>query len=315
MTAKVFVGTSSFADKTVIPYFYPPELPPRERLGYYARFFNTVEIDSSFYGLPSERNSFLFARKTPSDFVIHFKAFRLMTLHPTPVDSLGRSLRELLPARSNDVLHNFPSDELKERCFKMFWQALLPLKYAGKLGYILFQFPPWFKKTGENMNYLREIRLLLPEANIAIEFRNGTWTLKSELEDTLSFLESQGYVFTIVDEPQVGIYGSIPPIYALTARDAYIRFHGRNREAWLKKGATVHEKFRYLYSKEELKPHAEKIEELKKHADNIYVFFNNCFAYYALKNARMFADMIGALKDKEPLKLIFPDEQPDLPLS
>jgi uncharacterized protein YecE (DUF72 family) len=315
MTARVYVGTSSFADVTMIPYFYPRNLKPGERLSYYARFFNTVEIDSSFYALPSERNSFLFAQRTPQDFIIHFKAFRLMTLHQTPVESLPRSLRELLPSKSPYVLRDFPSAELKERCFKIFFQALLPLKYVGKLGYILFQFPPWFKKNDDSIEYLMSIRKLLPEAKIAIEFRNGTWTLRSELEDTLKLLQKSGFVFTIVDEPQVGIYGSIPPIYVLTARDAYIRFHGLNKEAWLKKGASVHEKFRYFYTEEELRPHGEKVKELKKYAENIYVFFNNCFAYYALKNARMFADMIDALKDREQLKLIFPDDQPELPFS
>lgn len=314
MPAKIYIGTSSFADKTVIPYFYPDNLRPGERITYYSKFFNTVEIDSSFYGLPSERNSFLFVNRTPQDFVFHFKAFRLMTKHPAPVESLGRTLKNYLPPDfEGEVLYDFVNTEQKEMCFKMFWLSLLPLKYAQKLGYVLFQFPPWFKKSDENIKYLYEIRKLLPEAKIAIEFRNGTWVLKNELEDTLNTLESLNFVFTIVDEPQVGLYGSIPPVFALTGKDSYIRFHGRNKEAWVKKGATVHEKFRYFYSKEELKPYAEKVKELSNHAENIYVFFNNCFAYYALKNARMFAEMVDALKDKEPLKLIKEDEG-DVPL-
>lgn len=294
----------------MIPYFYPKDLPSSERLPYYSRFFNTVEIDSSFYGLPSERNSLLFSKRTPDDFVIHFKAFRLMTMHPTPLNSLGKTLRSYLPSYfSEEKIFRFVSEELKQACFKMFWLALLPLKFSNKLGYILFQFPPWFKKSDENCAYLYEIRKLLPEAKIAVEFRNGTWFLKNELTDTLSMLSELSFTHVIVDEPQVGIYGSVPSVFELTSNDAYVRFHGRNKENWLKKGAKVQEKFKYLYSEEELRPFVKEMFGLKERAEKIYVLFNNCFAYYALKNAKMFAEMVGALEEKEPLKLINSDEQ------
>jgi uncharacterized protein YecE (DUF72 family) len=304
MTAKIYIGTSSFADKTVIPYFYPDDLSPSERITFYSMHFNTVEIDSSFYALPSERNSVLFSNRTPADFVFHFKAFRLMTLHPTPVSSLGRTLRSYLPKDFyGDKLTGFPNEEMMNLCFRMFSSSLLPLKYAGKLGYILFQFPPWFKKKDENINYLRKVRELLPESKIAVEFRNGTWFLENEKEDTLKILKELGFTHTIVDEPQIGIYGSVPTVLAITTRDSYIRFHGRNSETWKKKGVSVQEKFRYLYSKEELEPWVEDVKSLSREVENIYIFFNNCFAYYALKNARMFADMLDILKDKMPLRI------------
>lgn len=308
MSGRIYVGTSSFADKSVLPYFYPKEVKPHERISYYSQFFDTVEIDSSFYGLPSYRNSLLFVQRTPSDFVIHFKAFRLMTKHPTPVASLGRTLRSFVSSEKS-VIYGFESEEMMTRCFQFFWSALEPLKNCSKLGFVLFQFPPWFKKSHENVSYLYRIRELLPEAKIAIEFRNGTWVLKSEIRDTMSLLKELEFTFVTVDEPQVGIYGSIPAIFELTSEEAYLRFHGRNREAWLKKGATVQEKFRYLYSENELEPYAKRVKELALDARNIYVFFNNCFAYYALKNAKMFAEMVGALTDRKPLKLFLPDDE------
>ncbi|MCX7831684.1 MAG: DUF72 domain-containing protein [Actinobacteria bacterium] len=309
---KIFIGTSSFADKSVIPYFYPKTLAPKDRLSYYARFFNTVEIDSSFYGMPSERNSLLFASRTPDDFIIHFKAFRLMTLHPTPLISLGRTLISYLPSGfDQEVLYGFPNEELKEQCFRMFWLSLMPLKNTSKLGYLLFQFPPWFKKNNENLYYLYEIRNLLPDAKIAIEFRNGTWLLKSERNDTFSILRELKFAFVIVDEPQVGIYGSIPTVFEVTDDNVYFRFHGRNRDNWLKKGVSVQERFRYLYSEEELKPFADGIGKLKETVENVYLLFNNCFAYYALKNARMLADMLNVLEDREPLKIFMPSDEQD----
>lgn len=314
MEAKIYLGTSSFADKTVIPYFYPENISPSERIVFYSMHFNTVEIDSSFYALPSERNSILFSKRTPADFVFHFKAFRLMTLHPTPVSSLGRTLRCYLPKDiSDETLSSFPTEEMMNLCFKMFLSALLPLKNAGKLGYILFQFPPWFKKKDENISYLEKIRKLMPESKIAVEFRNGTWFLEKEKEDTLKILKELGFTHTIVDEPQIGIYGSVPKVLAITTKDSYIRFHGRNSEAWRKKGASVQERFKYLYSKEELEPWVEDVKNLSKEAENIYIFFNNCFAYYALKNARMFADMLNILRDKMPLKIRKLNEE-DIPL-
>lgn len=307
MSGKIYVGTSSFADRSVIPYFYPRELKPYERISYYSQFFDTVEIDSSFYGLPSFRNSLLFAQRTPAEFVFHFKAFRLMTGHPTPVASLGRALRQFVTS-DREVIYDFESEEMVYKCFEIFWSALEPLKAHSKLGYILFQFPPWFKKTDTNISYLYRIKDLLPEAKIAVEFRNGTWLLKKEIGDTMNILRQLRFTFVTVDEPQVGIYGSIPAVFELTSDEAYVRFHGRNAEAWLKKGATVQEKFRYLYTEEELKPFAEKVRELASRAENIYVFFNNCFAYYALKNARMFAEMVGALEGKKPLRLFLQDD-------
>ncbi len=305
---EIYIGTSSFADPSVIPYFYPQGLKPGERITFYSRYFNSVEIDSSYYALPSERNSLLFIQRTPADFVFNFKAFRLMTLHGAPVSSLGRTLRGYLPADfDGDWVSGIPNEELKLACFKMFFSALLPLRAAGKLGYVLFQFPPWFKKNDENIEYLHEIRNLSQGWPLAIEFRHGSWLLNSEAEDTFSILRKLDMVYCIADEPQVGIYGSVPALIGLTSKDSYIRFHGRNTEVWLKKDITVQERFKYLYSKEELEEWAEIIKDLSLKAERTFLFFNNCFAYYALKNARMMADMLGVLKDKEPLNIIEPD--------
>lgn len=299
----IFIGTSSFADPLMARYFYPENLPRGEKIRYYALHFNTVEVDSSFYALPSERNSRLFASRTPEDFVFHFKAFGLMTGHPVEVKRLGKTLRGYLPADYNEEVVRKADDRLLEQAFKMFWSALQPLRFAGKLGYILFQYPPWFEKTDENRAFIEKARRLLPEANIAVEFRNGTWLADREREDTFSFLSELNLAYVIVDEPQVGIYGSVPPVVAVTTRDSYIRFHGRNKENWLKKGISVRERFKYLYSDEELEPWKETVRELTGRTDRVFVLFNNCFAYYALKNARRFADMLDVLKDKQPLNI------------
>lgn len=306
----IFIGTSSFADPLMAKYFYPANLPPAEKISYYAAHFNTVEVDSSFYALPSERNSVLFASRTPPGFIFHFKAFGLMTGHPVEVKRLGRTLRSYLPADFSGEVVRKADERLLEQAFRMFWSALQPLKRANKLGYVLLQYPPWFKKSDENIEFIKKARELLPDAGLAVEFRNGTWLLDGEREDTLAFLKELGMVYVIVDEPQVGVYGSVPPVVAVTAGDSYIRFHGRNRENWLKKGITARERFKYLYSDEELEPWSSTVRQLSSEVNRVYVLFNNCFAYYALKNARRFADMLDVLKDRQPLNInetLFPE--------
>ena len=101
MTARILASTCSWADKSLVECgrFYPPEAKTaEERLRFYSEQFPLVEVDSSYYGLPSERNAALWVERTPSDFTFDVKAFRLMTQHPTPPNALPKDLREALPA-------------------------------------------------------------------------------------------------------------------------------------------------------------------------------------------------------------------------
>lgn len=287
------IGICSFTEPGMVKSFYPQGLPPAERLSYYAARFDTLEIDSSFYALPSERNSHLFASRTPDGFVFHFKAFGLLTRHPVDVSRLGRTLRGLLPADFDEPVVRHPPAELLETAFAMFASALEPLARAGKLGVVLFQFPPWFRKSPDALAYIDYCRERLPDFTLAIEFRHGSWFVGSERDDTLAFLRSRELVHTVVDEPQVGIYGSVPAVIAVTAPISYVRFHGRNRDTWTKKGATVAERYAYLYTESELEEWVPHIRTLGENADRTYLMFNNCFAYYAVKNAKMLGELLG----------------------
>jgi len=138
------VGTCSWTDKTMIKAWYPREMNTSEaRLRYYASHFPTVEVDSSFYALPSERNSHLWVERTPPGFIFHFKAFGMMTRHGIRPQQLPRSLREehdFQLDRYGRVVQ--PSQRVREKIFSYFQEALDPVRSAGRLGVILLQFPP-----------------------------------------------------------------------------------------------------------------------------------------------------------------------------
>ncbi len=161
----------------------------------------------------------------------------------------------------------------------------MPLHSAGKLGAVFFQFPPWFRPSRRSRDYLASLQQRLPDYDIAVEFRHGSWMVDGEGERTLGLLEGLGLSYVCVDEPQ-GFDTSVPPVLAATAPLAVVRFHGHNRETWEKKGITPAERFRYLYSEEELEAWAPRIQELTASSQETHVLMNNCYRDYGVRNAQ-----------------------------
>ena len=184
--------------------------------------------------------------------------------------------------------------ELRDELFRRFWQALLPLDSAGKLGVVLFQFPPWFLPGRESFAYLEQLPEKVPQYTPAVEFRTPRWLDSEHAERTLAFLSERGMPYVVVDEPQ-GTRASVPPVVAATAPVAVIRFHGRNKAAWAKREASVAEKYDYLYSEEELQGWLPSIQRLAAEADEVHVLMNNCREDKAVVNARQLATMLGAM--------------------
>jgi uncharacterized protein YecE (DUF72 family) len=287
----ILVGTCSWTDPTLIESgrFYPSWARSAEaRLQYYASQFPVVEVDSTYYALPNERTSGLWARRTEDKFTFDIKAFRLFTQHPTPQFSLPRDIRQALPAELREKANLYSRDlpeELTKELWSRFEQALLPLDSAGKLGVVLFQFPPWFYPGNEQRDYILSCKERLPQYRIAVEFRHNSWLNEKNIERTLNFLRDNDLPYVCVDEPQ-GFKSSMPPLAEATSDIGLIRFHGRNREMWEKKGVTPAERFNYLYSEEELKEWVPKIKELASKTRQLHVLFNNCYADKAVTNAR-----------------------------
>jgi uncharacterized protein YecE (DUF72 family) len=297
--AKIRVGTASWTDPTLLRSgrFYPDSARSAEaRLQFYASQFNIVEVDSSYYALPNERNSYLWAERTPDDFVFNLKVFRMFTQHPTPLNSLPKNIRnELAPElqeKANLYYRDLPV-ELTDELWRMFESALLPLDTVGKLGGVLFQFPSWFYPGNEQREYILSCKQKLPQYRLAVEFRNNVWLSEKNRAATFDYLRRNDFPFVCVDEPQ-GFKSSVPPVAEATSDIGLVRFHGRNSETWEKRGIGPAERFNYLYTEEELRPWASKIAEISKGTREMHVLFNNCYEDKAVVNARQMCFMLGS---------------------
>ena len=273
--AEIRVGTCSWADEALSKHWYPKGLPAGERLPYYARHFDTVEVDSTYYRLPAEEMVRRWDERTPEGFVMHVKAFGLMTRHPVKVDSLPPDLREDAPTDDKGRVER-PSREFRGEVFRRFLEALEPLRSAGKLGGILFQFPSYVVFKDRSLEYLQWAREQLGGDEMLVEFRHVSWFDDEHRDETLRFLEELRATLVIVDSPRIeGAKNMAQTVLALTSPTAYVRFHGRNAETWNKRGGSASERFDYLYSDDELREWVGPLRELAGQAEQAYAFFNN----------------------------------------
>jgi uncharacterized protein YecE (DUF72 family) len=273
--AELRIGTCSWADEALSKHWYPKGTPAGERLAYYAQHFDTVEVDSTYYRLPAEPMVQRWAERTPDDFVMHVKAFGLMTRHPVKVDALPPDLRDDAPTDDRGRVER-PSREFRGEVFRRFLEALEPLRSAGKLGGILFQFPSYVVYKDRSLDYLQWAREQVGDDEMLVEFRHISWLDDEHRDETLRFLEDIGATNVIVDAPRIeGAKNLVPTVLALTSRMAYVRFHGRNADTWNKRGGSASERFDYLYSEEELAEWVGPLRELSEQAEQAYAFFNN----------------------------------------
>jgi uncharacterized protein YecE (DUF72 family) len=294
----IYYGACSWTDRTLIDAgtFYPPSVrTAAERLAHYASQFPIVEVDATYYALPSERNARLWVDRAPLGFVFNIKAFGLFTHHPVVVERIPATVKELLPADVTDKARVYLRD-VPEDAAQMIWemqtQALAPLAASGKLGCVLFQFPHWFTARRDHIHYLEQLRDR-SDWPIAVEFRGGGWMTDNYRAETLALLEKLGLSYVVADEPQ-GFRSSTPPVVAATSPLAVIRFHGHNTETYEKPNISAAERFRYLYTEEELKGWVDPIRRLAESADRVHVLMNNCYGDYGVRNARQLAGLLAA---------------------
>jgi uncharacterized protein YecE (DUF72 family) len=293
------VGTASWTDPTLVKDadFYPRKsMSAEERLRHYSSIFTLVEVDATYYHPPTRELAGLWVERTPADFRMDVKAYGLLTQHPTQVKSLWTDVAEALPDEQREkgsvYLSALPSEAV-DLAWEHFADALLPLHSAGKLGAVFFQFPRWFTPRRDNRDYLRQLPQRLPEYRIAVEFRNARWLAEpDDQRRTFELLENTGLAYVCVDEPQ-GFASSVPPTVAATTDLAVIRFHGHNKENWEKRNISPAERFRYLYSDDELSEWSPRVEGLAEQARETHVLFNNCYRDYGVNNARQLALLLG----------------------
>jgi uncharacterized protein YecE (DUF72 family) len=283
------IGTCSWSEKTLVQsgVFYPAEARTAEaRLRYYTSHFDTVEVDSTYYAIPEQRTAWLWDARTPHDFTFHIKAYAALTGHGIDPRTLPTDIRGLVAdsPRSGRFVY-IKERETIRAIGQSFLEALLPLKRAGKLGLMVFQFPPWFQHNRANMDYILFSKQLMDDLPLAVEFRHGSWLSASKASKVFDFLTDNRITYIAADEPQYGNLVTVPFVPRVTTDTAYFRFHGRNAENWLKKNIETSLRYAYSYSDEELKEFIPPLEEAESGAKTTYAMFNNCHRGNATSNA------------------------------
>ncbi len=250
--SNVLVGTCGYSYDDWKDSFYPSELSRREYLRYYSLFFPFVEIDSTWYSMPSRASMRSLSERTGSAFRFAVKLHRSLT---------------------HDVAPDW-SDRALEFC-----RAAGCLAERDKLSAVLVQFPYRFAYTRDNRIYLASLLRALSEFPVVVEFRRADWFSRRVYEG----LEGFGVGLVLVDRPDLP--GLPPEIGEVTSPLAYLRFHGRNADAWWNGGVVG--RYDYLYSEQEMQAAVPRVAELSRKAATVLVAFNNHAAGKAVTNARM----------------------------
>lgn len=296
----VRIGTCSWADKTMIKTWYPRGTATAEaRLRYYAAHFSTVEADSPFYAIPTPLVTALWAARTPPGFVVHVKAYGMLTCHGVDARTLPPELAGCACEADSRGRIFDPGPEALDIAFELFSESLQPLRDADKLGGILLQFPARFSagdsdELAERLRYLDYCRDMLPEERLLIEFRHPSWVAEQRRPQVLKFLAERDMSFVSVDAPQFANHSTMPPLALASNSLAYVRMHGRNAVTYFGHSASAAERFDYLYTCDELQEWEGKIRTLAEQTEVTYVMFNNCHYDYAPRNAQ---DMTEILAD------------------
>jgi uncharacterized protein YecE (DUF72 family) len=252
---KLLIGTSGYSFDDWEGVFYPPKLPKGKRLDFYKDHFTVTEINSTYYRIPHPAVFFHIANKVGDDFEFMVKTHRSFTHDRKELESKGKEFNE----------------------------SIKPLVESGKLKGFMAQFPFSFKYSPENLDYIINGKVFFKDAPLFVEFRHVSW----DRPEVYQALKANDLGVCSVDEPNLP--GLFPPKAIATNDVGYIRLHGRNGANWW---GGAGDRYDYLYSEKELNEWKNKIDDLKSKTNKIYLFFNNCHLGQAVRNARMFFDLM-----------------------
>jgi uncharacterized protein YecE (DUF72 family) len=267
MSDLIRVGTSGYSFKDWLGEVYPAGLKDREMLSYYEREigFDTVEINYTYYRQPNARTLDAMSRKTSDDFGFVVKANRTMT-------------HDMLDPNTWRYADN-------EAAFGEFLEGIRPIVDNGKLMCVLAQFPPFFQPRRHAYDYLKTFKDRMAQIPVVVEFRSRTWLN----DEAFGFLEKSRLGYCVVDEPSDRFPKLVPFEPRRTSKIAYFRMHGRS-EQWY---SSSEDRYNYLYSEGELRGFLPSIEQLAGEAEQTLIFFNNCHAGSAARNAAMMKELLG----------------------
>lgn len=294
MAREVVIGTSSWADEGFVREWYPPGLPAKRRLAHYAQYFRAVEVNSTFYNVPSRKMVARWAQVTPANFSFDVKLHRALSRHVAWRSSLPEHLQRIAECESSGRLRLTP--RLQDALLDELLAALEPLREAGKLSSLLLQLAPSFAPRTHRLDELDSLIGRISPLRLAIEFRHRGWVEPARLGDTLDYLRRRSVAFVCVDAP-AGVHDTIMPsdLDAVTCGQlAYLRAHGRNTHGYLH-GRTVAERFAYKYSDPELLQMIARAKRMAGALDkgDTRVMLNNNRGSDAPEAARRMLELLG----------------------
>ncbi len=248
--------------------------PKLDELAYYAEHFDTVEVNTTFYGQPRAPVAQTWVDRTPSGFEFSLKLYRKLT---------------------HADISGVPS--LDPDCIDDYRRGIEPLAKAGRIGALLAQFPPSFKQTPQSQDYLDSLLGSFRDYPVAVELRHRSWS--DDFTSTLSLLNSHQAALTQIDEPKFKVsirQNQLPNVTGFY----YMRLHGRNAAQWWKHDKSE-DRYNYLYSADELKPFSGTADAARRLVKKLYLYFNNHFASKAVVNAVMIKEQLG-----EPVTGVYP---------
>jgi len=301
VSTNLHVGTSGWSYPTGRGtwngIFYPKPRPKRfDELAFYAEHFETVEVNSTFYGQPRAEVSRGWAARTPRGFEFALKLYQKFT-HPRMYEErVAKALPERARAEAA-ALHELARPTAAD--LDEFRRGIDPIASAGKLGALLAQFPPSFKNSPPARNYLVWLLRSFTDYPVAVELRHRSWS--DEVADTLSLLNGFRAAWVQIDEPKFRF--SIRQNYLPNIQGFYyMRLHGRNAEKWWRH-EKAEDRYDYLYSDDELKEFSATADAARRLVKKAYLYANNHFSAKSVANATMIKQQLG-----EPIEGEYPPE-------
>ncbi|HEY2548575.1 MAG TPA: DUF72 domain-containing protein [Candidatus Acidoferrum sp.] len=312
--ATIRVGPAGWSYPDWAGYVYPPRRKGFHEATYLAEFFDTIEINTSFYNpiRPDHARQWVDRVAANPRFVFTAKlwqrfthdVFAAATDSPTATPKTARAAVFTPKATASTPASSplaSPSVE-DERAVR---EGFDVLRDAGKLGAVLLQFPFSFHRTRETGAHLTALLKRFGDYPLVVEVRHASW----QTPDTFALLAEAHAGFCNIDQPIIG--KSLEPSAETTSPIGYVRLHGRRYDTWFSDDAEIpsHERYNYLYSTTELEPWAKRVEKVAKHSRDVYVITNNHYQGKGVVNALQLISMLKNAKVKvpEPLRQKFPE--------
>jgi uncharacterized protein YecE (DUF72 family) len=292
MPGRILVGTSSWADPGFVKEWYPPRMPAKERLPWYAQRFEAVELNSSFYAIPDRNTVHGWVESTPEGFVFDVKVHRALSRHAAPLDSLPPDMRDGVKSAGRGRLLLDP--ELETELARRLVEETAPLAEAGKLGAYLLQLTPAFGPGRHKLEELDRLVEAFAPHRLAVELRHRGWVREKRRDATLGWFSERGVAFVCVDAPPGDQIPIMPSGLDAVTRDdlAYLRLHGRDTDGYMS-GRSVAERFGWRYTDDELEEVERRVLGIAEQAGEVHVAFNNNRGDDAPTAAQRFRALLG----------------------